>query len=395
MGIALVALHMQGGIRMPHVMDVTMFWGEHSGGIRQYVLAKQAWISRTPTWQHTLAAPNVAGLDAVPVTGVPLPGTGGYRLPLWTAGLAGRIQAAGPDLIEIGDPFFLSTAAFTAARSLQIPVFGFCHSNVVALAMRWGGARVAALAQKYLRRIYGQCDLVLAPSQDMVDKLRAWGLERVCLQRLGVDTGVFRPDCREPGWRQDLGLPSEVRVLVYAGRFAPEKNLHVLTGAVERLGPACVLVCIGDGPRPPSGSHVIRLPFTNDRGALARMLASADAFVHAGDQETFGLSVLEALACGCPVVCRGAAGLAELIDERVGHIVDSNEPSDFAQAIWTTLCRDREAMSREARKRALLYSWNSLLPELFGRYEALLQPRYSATCAVKNAKPAANNTSLG
>ena len=57
-----------------------------------------------------------------------------------------------------------------------------------------------------------------------------------------------------------------------------------------------MLLACGAGPRPPSGDRVLVHPFVADPMALARILASADAFVHAGDQETFGLSVLEAMA---------------------------------------------------------------------------------------------------
>ena len=76
------------------------------------------------------------------------------------------------------------------------------------------------------------------------------------------------------------------------------------------------------------------LPFIAEPMQLARVLASADAFVHAGDQETFGLSVLEAMACGTPVVVRAAEGLGELVDDSVGVAVTATAGADdFAQAI--------------------------------------------------------------
>ncbi len=380
---------------MTRVMDVTMFWGGHSGGIRRHVLTKRHWIARDPAWRHTLVAPGASGADTVDVGSLHLPCTGGYSLPWRLAGLADRLAAAGPDLLELADPFMLSGPALHAARSLGVPVVGFCHSNVAAMGRRWGGRLAEDLARRHLCRVYGQCDLVLAPSQDMVRQLHDWGLGHAQRQALGVDTQVFHPACRDPGWRSELGLLPGSLVLVYAGRFAPEKNLHVLAAAAQRLGTACTLVCVGDGPKPPGGSRTIRLPFTNDRAALARLLASADIFVHAGDQETFGLSVLEAMACGCPVVGLAAAGLAELIDTHVGQAVSRNTPEEFAEAITATLHRDREKLGRAARARALTHSWEHVLPGLFARYEALIQPRYNAKCAVNNASTAANSTSLG
>ncbi len=135
--------------------------------------------------------------------------------------------------------------------------------------------------------------------------LHDWGVERVALQPLGVDTALFHPGrAAATPWRSELGLAADARVLVYAGRFAPEKHLDVLADAVARLGPPHVLLAIGAGPMPPAGERVRVVPFVADATVLAAILAGADAFVHAGDQETFGLSALEAMACGTPIVVR-------------------------------------------------------------------------------------------
>lgn len=358
---------------MPHVMDVTMFWGRTSGGVRSYVLAKRHWMAASPDWQHTVAAPGVSGAGTLAMSGVPLPFSGGYRAPLARRANGDRLARQRPDLFEIGDPYTLAWSALDAARQLRVPVVAFCHSNVVALARRYGGAPAAAWTRRYLRRVYGRCQLVLAPSHDMAIQLRDWGLDHVVHQPLGVDTATFHPAQRDPSWRQELGLHPETRVLLYAGRFAPEKNLPVLCQAVARLGEPHVLVAIGDGPTPPRGVGVLRLPFTNDRQALARAMASADLFVHAGDQETCGLTVLEAMACGCPVVARGQAGLAELVDSAVGASVADGHPDSFAGAIATVLSQDRATLSRAAVDRAQAHGWHAVLPSLFVRYQRLME----------------------
>lgn len=357
---------------MQHLMDVTMCWGPQSGGIRRYVLAKRAWLAQSAAWRHTLMSPSAIGQGVVPVKGLPLPRSGGYQLPLAIERNARLIEQQSPDLIEIGDVFTLASSALKASQRMGVPVVGFCHANVASIGARWGGAPLAAVARRHARRVYNECDLVLAPSQDMVDRLRSWGVHQVRLQRLGVDTDLFHPGRRDDACWRRLGLPANARVMLYAGRFAPEKNLGVLVEAARLLGPPHVLVCMGDGPSPPRGKGVVRLPFTQDLARLATLMASADVFVHAGREETFGLAVLEALACGCPVVASCSAGLKELVDDQVGHCVGSSGAIGFADAVEWVLSQDRMRLSHRARTRALAHGWRQVLPQLVNQYRRLL-----------------------
>jgi alpha-1,6-mannosyltransferase len=114
------------------------------------------------------------------------------------------------------------------------------------------------------------------------------------------------------------------------------------------------------------------LPFVAAVPALARILAGADAFVHAGDQETFGLSALEAMACGTPVVLRRAEGLAELADDASGIAVEHGSGAAFAEAIAALLAGDRAAQRRAARARAETHDWEQVLPALLGHYRRLV-----------------------
>lgn len=358
-------------------MDVTMCWGPNSGGIRRYVLAKRAWLAPSSTWQHTLVSPGTEAhrhtQGVVCVDGLTLPGSGGYRMPLAIEKNARLIERQMPDLIEIGDVFTLASSALRASSRLGIPLVGFCHSNVALLGARWGGPALAALARRHARKIYNACDLVLAPSQDMLHHLRSWGVQQVRLQRLGVDTELFHPARRDRACWQRFGIAPDAQVMLYAGRFAPEKNLGLLADVVRRLGPPHVLVCVGDGPEPPPrGPGVIRLPFTQDLAELATFMASADVFVHAGREETFGLAALEAMACGCPVVVPGAGGLKELIDDQVGHCVATPGAASFAEAVEWVLAQDRSQLAHQTRMRAMEHSWRQVLPRLLNQYQRLV-----------------------
>jgi len=363
-----------------HVVDATMFWSATGGGVRRYLLTKHDWLARRSGWRHTIAVPGgdaVAGRACLP--SLPLPGSGGYRLPLRRGAIARVLRELRPDLIEAGDPYRVAWGALDAARTLAIPAVATCHSNIEAMARLAAGPRLgrfaARAARRYAGHVYRGFDLVLAPSRSMRSHLLDWGVERVALQPLGVDTAAFHPDRAAAGWRAGLGLAADARVLVYAGRFAPEKHLDVLADAVARLGPPHVLLAIGAGPMPPTGERVRVVPFIADVAALAAILAGADAFVHAGDQETFGLSALEAMACGTPIVVRKAEGLAELADGACGLAVEHGTGAAFAEAIAALLGGDRSAQRHAARARAEASDWEQVLPALLDHYRRLLEGR--------------------
>ena len=375
-----------------HVVDATMFWSPTGGGVRRYLLVKQAWLSATPGWRHTIAVP-VAPPAAAGETGdsaisgmaslssIALPGSGGYRLPLRRGAVARVLETLRPDLIEAADPYRVAWSARDAAERLGIPAVAYCHSNLEAMARLSFGRRFGALAartaRRYLRHVYSGFDLVLAPSRAMLGHLHDAGIEDAVCQPLGVDTSVFRPSAdplrTAAAWRVGMGLDPDARVLVYAGRFAPEKHLEVLTDAVARLGAPYVLVAIGAGPAPPSvGARVRIVPFMSSTAALATALASADVFVHAGDQETFGLSALEALACGTPIVVPDTEGLGEMVDDSSGIAVRERGGKAFAAAIAGSFARDREAWRASTRRRAETQDWDRVFTDLTAHYTRLL-----------------------
>jgi alpha-1,6-mannosyltransferase len=299
-------------------------------------------------------------------------------------------------LIEAGDPYRVAWGALDAARTLGIPVLAFCHSNIVAMARLAAGrplARVAArVAERYARRVYSGFDLVLAPSQSMAAHLREWGVARVARQPLGVDTTVFHPRARDRSWRDRHGWSEATRLLVYAGRFAPEKHLDVLAATVKRLGAPYLLLAIGAGPAPPPASdRVVVLPFVESARDLATVLASADAFVHAGDQETFGLSALEAMACGTPAVLRASEGLAELAEGESGAVgVRDGSTEAFAEAIAALFAGDLDGHSRAARRRAEASDWEQVFASLLGHYRRLVTTAAGESAASgRDAAPAA------
>src|SRR5262249_29733537 len=117
------------------------------------------------------------------------------------------------------------------------------------------------------------------------------------------------------------------------------------------------------------------LGYVRDSKQLARLIASSDAFVHANDQEPFGLIVLEALAAGLPVVGPSTGGIAELIDKEVGQRAHEATPAGMAEAIDALFARDLDALSRAARRRAEeRHTWDRAFQGLMQTYGEVLGP---------------------
>ena len=359
-----------GALAPPHLLDITMFWSPRSGGVARYLRSKRDWLGTNSDWRHTIMAPGPTTAETSGIAAMPLPFSGGYRFPLRRAATARAILREQPDLIEVGDPYRCAWAALDAGQQLGVPVAAFYHSNIDALSQQFLPQASRGLVRHYLRHLYRQFDTVLAPSQWAADALRDLGLDNVVLQSHGVDCDLFHPRQHTAAWRQELGFAPLDRVLIYTGRFASEKNLGRLTAAVDQLGAPYWLVAIGDGPRPPHGARLRVLPYQTETATLARALASADIFVHAGDQETFGLAALEALACGTPVIARACAGLTDLIDGHAAIGVERDDVDAFAEAI-AAIAPVAATLRGQARRRALEFDSNLAFSRLLNRYTAL------------------------
>jgi alpha-1,6-mannosyltransferase len=158
---------------------------------------------------------------------------------------------------------------------------------------------------------------------------------------------------------------------VYAGRFSAEKNIAPLQAAFARLGSGYHLLMVGGGESRRTGNITV-LPYRRDSAALARLLASADALVHAGTAETFGLIVLEAMACGRPIVAVRAGAVAELVDDEVGIAADRATGDCLAAAVRELYERDLPALRRAARQRIeSRFSWHATMLEQLAAYRSL------------------------
>jgi alpha-1,6-mannosyltransferase len=363
-----------------HLVDTTLFYSPTSGGVRRYLNAKHAWYAWRANARHSLLVPGertaLAPGAVSTIAGPVVPGTFNYRLPLQPRSWTRALETLEPDLIEAGDAFHPAWCALQVARRSRVPAIAFFHSHLPRLVGMRVGRTAGRLAGRYLRALYERFDLVLAPSRVMCDYLRSLGLSNVMLLSLGVDTSVFHPARRKAHLRSLLGLPDHVRLLVYAGRFSAEKNIKVLQDAFAHLGPRYHLLLVGGGEERSVAANITLLPYRRDSTELATLLASSDALVHAGTAETFGLVVLEAMACGRPVVGVRAAAVAELVNDKVGVTVARADGRLLAAAVRELYDRDPDALGRAARTRVeQRFSWDSTLRRQLLAYASLTENR--------------------
>ena len=375
-----------------HIVDTTLFFAPHSGGVKRYLLAKRRYCAATRGIRHTLVVPGprraASERDVVSIAAPRIPCGGGYRLPLRPRAWRDALVALAPDLIEAGDPYHLAWSALAAADRLGVPAVAFAHSHLAQMAALRLGRAAGRVADAYVRRLYARFDAVLAPSRCVAAHLRAIGVERVALQPLGVDAAVFHPGARDPALRRRLALPDDTRLLVFAGRMAREKSVERLCAAVAGLGAPYHLLLVGARERRRDCERVTELPYQQDATRVARLLASADALLHAGEQETFGLVALEAMACGRPVVGVAAGAIGELVDDSVGRLAQPGSVASLQQAIASLYEDDIARLGAQARARVEgAYAWERVFAAQFALYAQLTHG--AAPAPLQLADPAA------
>jgi len=355
----------------PRLVDTTMLYAPRSGGVKRYILSKKAWIeSNRPGVSHSLIVPGArhkARADGiVQLRATKLPFGDGYRWPSSVKRWSAWVAAMKPSIIEAGDPYTPGQGALEAGQRVGCPVVGFCHSDPAGLAALHFGEWAKKPVEKRWAKLFSQFDRVVSPSRFIARRLEEAGVDNIVIRPLGVEIDTFRPERRDRQWLLNkLGLGEDARLLCFAGRPAKEKNVDVLIEAVQKLGAPYYLVLVGAGAGMPEEDRVISMPYESDPKAVAKIIASCDAFVHANDKEPFGLIVLEAMACGRPVVGVNAGGVAETVDENVGQLAVSADADDYAQAVEALFARDIEAIGRAAREKAVSqFAWNRVFEDL-------------------------------
>lgn len=359
-----------------HIADVTLHYAPHSGGVRTYMDAKGQHLSRLFGYTHHMVVPGIHRQihdSRIEVPAPPLPFIDGYRFPLRRSGIIQALLTLAPDIIEAEDPYVPAWAALEAGAMLDVPVVGFYHSDLEHLFVDRLGRAALPAVHAYMRSLYRRFDHVLAPSHVIARQLRQSGVGNVTVQPLGVDLHTFNPGHRDDHLRARLGLADNTRLLIFAGRGARGKNLPVLLQTMQLLGHGYHLLLVGSQmPRRVPGNVTVVNRFCNTE-TVARLLASSDALMHAGDQESFGLVALEAMASGIPVVGVNAGALPEIIPDECGVLSRPNNPASMARAVRTLFHDLGAGIGARARRHVEQHhSWDTVIASLCRIYHSLL-----------------------
>jgi glycosyltransferase involved in cell wall biosynthesis len=210
--------------------------------------------------------------------------------------------------------------------------------------------------------------------------------EKITVVHLGVDNDHFRPQSVAAGVRERYSLPEGPRYLLYVGREDRRKNLSTLIrtlATVRRAIPTVELIKVGrphqDAERAGLSELAARLGvqeaihFLGDvpEHDLPQLYNLADAFVTPSLYEGFGLPVLEAMACGTPVVCPAAGSLPEIAGEAAVQVPPS-DVDGLADALVTVLAspENRARLRRAGIRRARTFGWDATIrktEEVYGR----------------------------
>src|SRR5213595_1622215 len=271
--------------------------------------------------------------------------------------------------IIISTPGPVGLTALLAAKMLNLQTSGIYHTDFPQyVRILTEDSFLESMAWRYMHWFYGQLETVFVNSEEYRQSWIRHGLDPVKLKILprGLDTELFHPARREPAFFEKFGaLNGEVRLL-YVGRISREKDLDLLAAAYRLLrdeGLPVQLFVVGHGPY--SDAFAKSLPeafFTGYlRGKeLATAYASADVFVFPSTTDTFGNVILEAQACGLPVVVSDSGGPKELVEHTAnGLITKSHDVEDFVHAIRALVTDSalRERMGRSARQSVTDRSW--------------------------------------
>jgi glycosyltransferase involved in cell wall biosynthesis len=317
-------------------------------------IVTDAWHPQTngvvTTLSNTRSALEQAGHEVVIVAGeglptVPLPSYPEIRLVTRPfAHVADRLRATAPDAIHIATEGPLGLAARRYCRRRGLRFTTSYHTRFPEYAHeRW---RIPLrLGYSALRWVHSAATRTLVATPGIQRELAAHGFRNLTLWSRGVDLIRFCPQRREPS---PFDVPLVRPIQLYAGRVAVEKNLEAFLG----LRTAGTKVVVGEGPALDGLRR--RYPDTLFTGyrygdALVRLIAAADVFVFPSRTDTFGLVIIEALACGVPVAAFPVTGPADIIEEGVSGALNG----DLAAAIAAALPLSRHA----CRIRAEQFTW--------------------------------------
>jgi glycosyltransferase involved in cell wall biosynthesis len=294
---------------------------------------------------------------------------------------ARQAVADGVSVVHVTTPGPIGLAGRYVAARLGLPLVGSFHTHLAEYAtMLSGSSTLGRVTRAYMNWLYRPSRQLLVPSESTRTMLASGGFDRsrLHLWTRGVDTRTFAPSRRSATLRERWGVSDRRPALLYVGRLSREKGLALfddLQTALIRYHVSHRFVFVGDGPMReelkalcPDAIFTGTLPHSE----VADAMASADVFVFPSTTDSAGNVVLEAQACGLPVIVANEGGPSEnMLPGRTGFVCEANDALGFCWRI-ADLVRDpsvKTEMGRAAREYTLTRSWSEALAALYHAWE--------------------------
>lgn len=318
----------------------------------------------------------------------------------FAAGIVRFAREAGGYDVSHANFFMSGLASQQLRRAMGTPFVITFHALGRVRRLHQGGAdRFPPERERIEERLAAEADRVIAECpEDAEDLRRHYRAERGKLRLVpcGVDASAFHVVPRDIA-RRAIGMPGDEFIVLQLGRLVPRKGVDDAIRAVARLYdvhgvPARLLVVGGDAERPDESAapelarlrriareegvpHRVTFVGRRDREALRLYYSAADVFVTLPWYEPFGMTPLEAMACGTPVVGSAVGGIKySVVDGETGFLVPPRAPGLAADRLLR-LQRDpelRAAFGRAGLRRARLrFSWDRVVDSLTRVYAEL------------------------
>lgn len=305
-------------------------------------------------WGHDVTVISPEGYPSMPAPTYPE-----IRLALTAPGAVGRrLAKVAPDAVHIATEGPLGFAARAYCLRREVPFTTAYHTQFPDYLARRTGLPVRVF-WPYIRWFHRPAEAIMVATETIRAQLREQGLTHLTHWSRGVDLKCFSPAAPAPPEYAGIEGP----ILLYVGRIAVEKNIEAFL-TCDYPG---TKVVVGDGPA--LAALTAKFPdalFLGKRtGAdLAGCYAGADVFVFPSRTDTFGLVMIEALACGTPVAAFPVAGPLDIVNDRVGALSE-----DLTRAIDAARYCDRTACAAYGAT----YSWEAATRQFLAGLVALEQ----------------------
>ncbi|MGL1902743.1 MAG: glycosyltransferase [Fibrobacterales bacterium] len=394
------------------VLDCNNFWSPSGGGVRRYHLEKLAYYSKRNDVHYIFMMQDSSTYTEVinettvieHVEAFKVPGNWEYRFLMRSNPILTIINKYAPQIIEVGSPYlmpYLVTKAVKRSHSPKATIVGFWHADFpVTYVQRFFKkfnthlARIMeALAWAFARKSYHSMQMILSSSTLVIERMIKHGMQNIKHLPLGVGLELFNPSKRDNALREQYQAGESQRlILFFPHRFSDEKGIRTIldayTTACQTLPIKPALVFAGTGPDLPlvmkyveSHSHIHYVGFINSTEEMARWHASNDIGFALSSGETFGLSIVESLASGVPLIAvRDGAALEHAEQSHAGLVVSPYNSSELAEAIIALVTMaDRSHLQNNARTYAETLSWEHCFTKQISLYRHALTRGLSET----------------